>query len=1109
MEQTKTDREDDNMNDLTNTVHSQAPVVNMAKKLLERKPGLQRKLGSPVLHMATKGGSANSTPVADKLNLSDLRANSTPNGTPGSDVPGLGEFLFEGGSGDESSLASSLNSQRMSVGTPNSITRHEIQSPSKVLGSMSATKGATLRIQGGAIPVVRRELSDSSDGNKFLWESYAPGAAMARHASENAVHEDTAFKFSTFNPEQSGVSITDAQRSGRDDESFGEFVSGDDALRVLQEGDASYNSEHKFSIMSSQAINDEQQSSTIDEMDEGTLRFSAKMFEFEETVAAASALVHGERKRHVAWEEADQTVNEDLKDQYFQARSMPLGSIDGTAVAEDKAVRFDHSDAQVKTPEVNSYVLPSKADYSLPKKTPPAHKQSTSKPEGPCSLRRKDEGTTAVALGSNQRAATNEREGAALTAVKEEEPAQDGTDAHTDGTSGKGTKLPSDTVERTAKNADAADLSAVIAAIKHNQSCEEAGETTQSFNGTPFLQPDQPVDFGVVEYGKICRHTLTLVHNGFHGHAQISVKPVPQDAPCNDRCRWGVCWDSTEGHRSQQSETATVGGVIERGKLVSSFVTVTFATKRNGEPFVDRRADDDIVVDEVSTLFTRQSSSRKGKKAPADLPQRAFHGVLCVAVDMPGGEGSKNTLLHVPFRAIAASKNCLQVPPGMKKMIFRSPGKKSPCFLDLPVRNGGANTLVLKARVVPLKSFPRSSLCFTCDSAPLSLHPGSTDGIRVLYTPLRKFQQKRGSKAPGPNVDRAKLVIVANDDREHTIFLRGDITDPDKSARSPRSESEQQMKKKGGSRPAPFLICQETNIQFGPVTTGTCSEAILSIRSIVDFDVSVHCRVTELPVAGADMSPRSFKVTSPEVFVLKGKSRASVVVHFTPVGLAKSRAFVVLTSSHPAHGVPMQLRLAVGGCGKARPRRAAVPTGMKVIKSQNDQSHMSYRRGQRNQALVPVTIGSRPVLRKKTRRRNPTTTSSLARRKPAQRDQQSSSTSPAMLLQKEVLSTRLRFDQREVCFGDMPLGRTRKKTIILSNPSDNDGNVSMGIRDRTSPFQVCDRKTCQVFLHAKESVGIEIRYVGTKLGISHDCLVAWRGSGGGNRVTLPLSGKVV
>ena len=113
-----------------------------------------------------------------------------------------------------------------------------------------------------------------------------------------------------------------------------------------------------------------------------------------------------------------------------------------------------------------------------------------------------------------------------------------------------------------------------------------------------------------------------------------------------------------------------------------------------------------------------------------------------------------------------------------------------------------------------------------------------------------------------------------------------------------------------------------------------------------------------------------------------------------------------------------------------------------------------------------------------------------------------------MLLQKVKLSTRIRFDERDLDFGTMVLGKKAKRAIVLSNPSENEGFVSVAVKDRTGPFQVANSKSCRVFLKAKESVGLEVTYNAKKMGVSNDCLVAWKGNGN-DRATITLKGESI
>ena len=172
------------MNDATNTHPSldTNAIRNSANHIVARKI-LE---GSKPKRPGKSGSSSPRTP-AEKLNLSDLAVQSnnsvsTPASTASTPRNGFGQYLFEDGSGDESSLASSLNS-RASLGTATPSAQSSPRA-SKVLGTFEDTRGATTTL--GKVVLSATALGQSVDGSdQFMWQSFAPKDTLAPADNED------------------------------------------------------------------------------------------------------------------------------------------------------------------------------------------------------------------------------------------------------------------------------------------------------------------------------------------------------------------------------------------------------------------------------------------------------------------------------------------------------------------------------------------------------------------------------------------------------------------------------------------------------------------------------------------------------------------------------------------------------------------------------------------------------------------------------------------------------------------------------------------------------------------------------------------------------------
>ena len=106
--------------------------------------------------------------------------------------------------------------------------------------------------------------------------------------------------------------------------------------------------------------------------------------------------------------------------------------------------------------------------------------------------------------------------------------------------------------------------------------------------------------------------------------------------------------------------------------------------------------------------------------------------------------------------------------------------------------------------------------------------------------------------------DRAKLVLEATHGGRHEIVIVGKLGKGSAAAKP--------------TAPA-VIVPQQKDVQFGSVAQGITSEAIVSIRSIVDVDLSVRCRVADISSGSPASKPEesSFKVVTPSLIQLKAR----------------------------------------------------------------------------------------------------------------------------------------------------------------------------------------------------------------------------------------------
>ena len=64
------------------------------------------------------------------------------------------------------------------------------------------------------------------------------------------------------------------------------------------------------------------------------------------------------------------------------------------------------------------------------------------------------------------------------------------------------------------------------------------------------------------------------------------------------------------------------------------------------------------------------------------------------------------------------------------------------------------------------------------------------------------------------------------------------------------------------------IQCQESSIQFGAVDQGTVAEAIFTIRNIMDFDISVRCRIAHVHLPGKPKI-NVFNIVTDELLLLQ------------------------------------------------------------------------------------------------------------------------------------------------------------------------------------------------------------------------------------------------
>jgi hypothetical protein len=1063
------------MNDATNTHPSldTNAIRNSANHIVARKI-LE---GSKPKRPGKSGSSSPRTP-AEKLNLSDLAVQSnnsvsTPASTASTPRNGFGQYLFEDGSGDESSLASSLNS-RASLGTATPSAQSSPRA-SKVLGTFEDTRGATTTL--GKVVLSATALGQSVDGSdQFMWQSFAPKDTLAPADNEDkplgknpnnvqradkgnivdgANIEEAALPPPAVESDALGSSGENFRTEG--DENFGwtslkpgmsaasqDFVGGAEAMGVIDDGEASFNSEHKFSMAESLSSTRHvlSASNNFDGGKGDAMQFSAAMFAFEDSQIAKGkddGLEAGEKPK-VGWESEalvedgqERDIGEEAgtsADDYFQARSLPMGTISGDA-PEELAVRF------VDT------------DYQLPKKKREKIRAPTASCKKPRSIN-------------------------------------------------IGTHVPLSEASKPACAIDAIESSDLYGGLL--------------MSGIPSVEPSRPFHMGAVGYGKTLTFPFRIVCNGFRGKISVSLQSL---RTYGDDVAFVPNWKlfSKDGIEkaleAQDSSTVEISVDGSNDPLLSYSFKIVFSSlkKKPIDALGSSVAPYDLLARNGLKPRRKDGYSKRAKRPSTRKPYSCELSIQSIPSQKSGAQEVELMSARVPVNVVVAPRNCLQVPPGLSKVTLASCAGKA-TFFDLPVHNGGCNTISIRARILPMKRFPNACLSFNCDSTTMSLPPSQTDAIRILYAPIKGAERimRRGKQY----ADRAKLVLEATHGGRHEIVIVGKLGKGSAAAKP--------------TAPA-VIVPQQKDVQFGSVAQGITSEAIVSIRSIVDVDLSVRCRVADISSGSPASKPEesSFKVVTPSLIQLKARQSTSIVLQFTPKPGVKSRGCIVLSASSPKLPIAVaQTRIAVSGFGKAKKTsHKRLPTRIRVIKIQDGESRMSLRQGKKHPGAEAKKRGKKA--KKKTNasshRRGRAMVTLLAQedrertaassRKPQKvKAKKKPKSQNIMLLQKVKLSTRIRFDERDLDFGTMVLGKKAKRAIVLSNPSENEGFVSVAVKDRTGPFQVANSKSCRVFLKAKESVGLEVTYNAKKMGVSNDCLVAWKGNGN-DRATITLKGESI
>ena len=1089
----------------------------------------------------------------DKLTLSDLDArlkrnnsnetNNNEKSTTGGSSTNFRQYLFgSGGSGDEISLSSSINSSlassstnndspllkfhnssgrydqsiiinnnssespsvQLSVSPTNELGTFEPESTNRMFNSMAAKNSPPPEL------IARKMSSSGISPEEFMWQSYAPGAKTKAvlnqtrklptatnttnsdsNNNNNNNSQDTNNDNNNNNNkvdidiidrlDMNNISMTEntvTNTDGMKKSKFGwvsyvpgesgNFVSGDKALKILDDGEASFNSEHKFSLRDSFVASslNESQKSTND------TKQSVGMIANDHIWGASGASGEGDTFTN---------NNNSLRNNNNKNKNINNNSV----------IKMD--DNNNNNNNQNKNPIDDNLKISL----------------GMNNINGKSKNGSDVNKRSSRQAWEKDVVNNLPKTNKEKDSVQK---YFIERSMPLGNIVNGDATKTNAVRFS--DTEAVVVEM-------EEQKQEEIIKYYPTVEPSGNLELGIIGYDDIAKIPLRIVYNDYDGDISIDVLELKN----NNFGTFEIQQAGTYGindkvYKFQPSKSIFIKSSSYLNRCKSSLIWVIFTPHHHRNNVEGKRKK--IKKKNKNKKKPRlpfQFKTGKSNKSISKLTYgktKAFINIEFtkkrnathdITKDDEDGDDNDNAITtRLPVHVELAPKNNLQIPPGMNEISLTSCDGQ-PVTMDLPLRNGGCNVVKFKAQIVPMTNEPRSAFCFNCDISEVSISPFQTDAIRVLYVP---YEHMKYAKEVGLNhhqhVVRAKLMLkCTSSNQTHIINLEGCIGQNNNMKQYGYAKMNRNNTKQVGKQPGAanllnaehfnkkqVIRCQETGIQFGAVDQGSIAEALFTIHNVVDFDLSVRCRVAHVHLPGKP-NVNVFDITSDELIVLPAKGVQHVTIRYKPIANLSSRAFLILTANGSKLKLPIQTRIAIGGCSR-KPSKISPPLITQMAKRR--QIKGGARTKMRKNNYKSTSLVGRKKRMKSNKKRNGTKKDDYVK---------------AYMLVKSNETSKLnipfKFNKRDLNFKQILLGKFVTRQLIITNTSKVSCPIVLAVKNKKSPFHILNGlKSIKFELKGNESRTIAIRFKPNQAKSFADSLLAWK-NGGGERKVVLLSGK--